>query len=133
MWFVAHKNIKLNFLIYFTVTKIAGILIPSIKSLVQRFGDQVAEFLSQNILLDTVKIKLVGGGVWISILFEEWTILFKGQVCSLYFHPTKRHSATTETGIFFKTFNRIVAPPCKWAISCQDHTLGRDRTYYDVL
>ena len=69
------------------------------------------------------------GSLWITSLdgkFGTW----KGMVVSAYYHPTKKHTATTEGKLGVK---RSVAEPGQWAISTQTRGLFGNKCYYNTL
>ena len=69
------------------------------------------------------------GAMWISTLegnYEEW----KGMVVSCYYHPTKRHTATT---IGKLGTQRIEAPAGIWAVSVQPKSMYGNRSLFNTL
>jgi hypothetical protein len=55
---------------------------------------------------------------------------WNGQVVSAYYHPTKKHSATTKGKLGVK---RSVANGGKWAVSKQTKGLFGNKAYYNNL
>ena len=67
------------------------------------------------------------GGVWYSAIQG-------GMVYSLYYHPTKRHTATADGGMFGGGLVRSIANAGEWAIAGSvAGPLGGRKTYYNVL
>ena len=111
-------------LILISVRNVDGISIPLADKLVKRFGEKL--FTSDSVVFQQPS----PGAVWISIKNPDFGIL-KGKVCSMYFHPTREHSASTKGKFGIK---KSIADPCEWAISIQPtHWFFTDKTYYDTL
>jgi len=69
------------------------------------------------------------GSMWISILegnYEDW----RGMVVSCYYHPTKKHTATTIGKLGTK---RSEASAGNWAISVQPKSNYGNRCFYNTL
>jgi len=69
------------------------------------------------------------GSLWITNLegkYGSW----KGMVVSCYYHPTKRHSATTVGKLGEK---RSEASAGQWAISVQTKGLFGNKCYYNTF
>ena len=54
-----------------------------------------------------------------------------GMVVSAYFHKTKFHYATVQTGLVWKREAKSSAPAGQWAVASINSIMGGDRTYYD--
>lgn len=67
------------------------------------------------------------GAVWISIV-EGSHLSLNGRVASLYYHPTKQHSASTTGSLGIK---RSVAEAGSWAISFQSKAMMGNKANYD--
>lgn len=72
---------------------------------------------------ENFKSKDVGGGKFISRIGH-------GKVVSMYWHPTKKHSATAKGGLFCGEA-KSVAPAGKWAVAiCNVGGMGA-KTFWD--
>lgn len=69
------------------------------------------------------------GSKWFS-WSDGHTTGWNGKVLSAYYHPTKKHSATTQGRLGIK---RSVATGGKWAISQQSRALFGNKAYYNNL
>ena len=69
------------------------------------------------------------GAKWLS-WSDGYTSGWKGKVISAYYHPTKRHSATTKGKLGIK---RSVARGGQWAVSKQSRGLWGNKAYYNNL
>lgn len=69
------------------------------------------------------------GAVWISTLDGTW-FRNNGEVCSMYYHPTSQHTATTVGKLGQK---RSVANAGEWAVSRQTKTMFGNKTFYNTL
>eukprot|EP00029_Vermamoeba_vermiformis_P013961 TRINITY_DN8940_c0_g1_i1.p1 TRINITY_DN8940_c0_g1~~TRINITY_DN8940_c0_g1_i1.p1 ORF type:complete len:114 (+),score=11.73 TRINITY_DN8940_c0_g1_i1:22-342(+) len=69
-------------------------------------------------------------GTWfLSSLYGQWGT-YSGQVVACFYHPTKKHTATTEGKNGEK---RSVAEAGHWAISCQTRGLFGNKTHYNTV
>ncbi|CAK89315.1 unnamed protein product (macronuclear) [Paramecium tetraurelia] len=69
------------------------------------------------------------GSVWIMYL-DGNHYLQNGQVLSMFYHPTKRHTATTVGKLGQK---QSVAGPGQWAYSNQTKGAYGNKAYYNIL
>jgi hypothetical protein len=69
------------------------------------------------------------GSLWITSLDGTWGS-WEGQVVSLYYHPSKTHTATTVGRLGEK---RSTAGPGQWAISYQTRGAFGNKCYYNTL
>ena len=99
--------------------KLGRVVVPLGAELLKRFGENF--FNSESIVFKQPH----PGAVWISHLSGSR----KGQLCSMYFHPTNTHSAWTDGKLGKK---KSTEAPCKWAISCQTRAWGRNKSGYDT-
>ncbi|CAD8113429.1 unnamed protein product [Paramecium primaurelia] len=69
------------------------------------------------------------GSIWISYLDGSY-FLHNGQVVSLFYHPTRKHTATTIGKLGKK---QSVADAGQWAYSIQTKGAYGNKTYYNIL
>ena len=79
---------------------------------------QIGESLSGH--RDNYQEQYVNGGRWISTMQN-------GKVYSMYFHPSKRHSATAKG----TTQVRSIAPAGQWAIAWAAKAGGGNKTFWN--
>lgn len=100
------------------------------KDLISQMGKEIVDLLKENAKAGSFVIKTTpGGGIWISIVDGTWGS-WKGQVVSLYYHPTYPHTATTEGKL---GMHRSHAAPGKWAISIQTKAMWGNKSFYNTL
>ena len=108
-----------------------GIIIPEYESLARQFGDGCKDLFEG----DQSKISAIvisqphPGAVWISILKGTWGTR-NNKIYSLYYHPTKEHTATTTGRLGQK---RSYAAANKWAVSIQTKGMWGNKTNYNTL
>ena len=117
------KSLNLiNFDIFLLVGLLQGVKIPLTVELEAKFG--------KGLFKKSIKIKFKtpsAGAYWLS--FNGSWGPFIGGHCSLYFHPTKTHTAWT-VGLLGRQNNKV--KPCKWAISCQPRKLWGNKSGYNT-
>lgn len=100
-----------------------GIASAVIGEIVKRVFDYAQQRITRGNFLKTSP---PDGGVWYSNIQD-------GMVCSTYYHPTKRHTASAEGGALGGGFVRSTANAGEWACACSVAGLWGRKTYYNVL
>ena len=69
------------------------------------------------------------GAYWISKLDGDY-LSWKGELISCYYHPTRKHTASTEGKLGLKVSE---AGPSQWAVSKQTRAMFGNKTHYNTL
>eukprot|EP01121_Diplochlamys_sp_Union-15-3_P004125 TRINITY_DN14103_c0_g1_i1.p1 TRINITY_DN14103_c0_g1~~TRINITY_DN14103_c0_g1_i1.p1 ORF type:complete len:110 (+),score=18.16 TRINITY_DN14103_c0_g1_i1:39-368(+) len=105
------------------MSKLAQLALPVVSELIDYFGKDLLDNLSAD---SFVYSQPHAGTHWISISdgkFGTW----KGHVISLYYHPEKKHTATTVGKLGTK---KSEANAGHWAISVQTRAISGNKTFY---
>jgi len=105
-----------------------------LRGLTAALTKQLIEILGQT-LVDRLNAKSVIisqpvlGSYWFSYL-DGWWGTYNGILVSCFYHPTRKHSATTEGKLGVQ---RSVSGAGRWACSQQTRGLWNNKTYWNVL
>lgn len=101
-------------------------MLPMVFEIISELGSEAIEILSSS----TVSYSQPeGNDYWITYLDGTWGT-YDGKVISMYYHPTRKHTATTRGKLDMK---RSVANGGHWAISHQTRDLWHNKAYYGFL
>ena len=100
--------------------------LPAFAELISEFGPTLKDMLSES----SVSISQPHPGSWWITHVDGTLGLWNGQVVSLYYHPSSKHTATTVGKLGEK---KSVTNGGHWAISHQTKALVGNKAYYNTL